>query len=712
MMPLERSKETVYGEIAHRETRLATTPSWNNSALAMTWLILLLSLAATLGATPPPTGPVTFEEITDSLALDYSRTRSPGYAAVEALQQQSLVAPVPFPSSLALPHRPGGFPGVAVLDHDDDGDLDLYVTNGPGTANSLFVNQLMETGELAFVDQGAASDAGVTDQDSNGVCYGDLDNDGDDDLVVLGREESNRLLENLGDGTFADVPSSGIEGGVLSHIGCTLGDIDGDGLLDLFVGNTTDLANQFGLAGVDPFAFNHRNQLYRNEGNLTFTDISATSGVLNLVGLETPDPQPATITWAVGMADVDADGDMDIVQADDQASYPGERRGLIHVLLNDGSGFFTDQPVDLSPFSIGNWMSVSFGDLNCDGHLDIFSSNFGDYGLAWLNSLFGLPPYTLGQEMSRWLLGNGDGTFTDSLGDGMSSAFGWGSGIVDLDNDGDSDVLYFGGIDGLFTTFEDNPGIVLENDGCSASFSQNVTAFRGDYRLRGTHGVAMGDLDRDGRIDVVTTSEHNVPADAPLVPSPAQFGNPDLDDVPAFWLQFLPDAQGNFTWGGLPMLPGNLTVERNVTQSGASVTLEAQGSIGIVSGATVNRSGVGAVVSFTPHRGHTATSPVVAGSSYLSQNALERHFGLGDARWGSVEVRWPGGVRNRLDGVRQGEHLTLPEIPCSIDTDEAIGTYARCVSSSLQQLRQAGVIDGWLSARLFFSALRGYRAER
>ena len=681
--------------------------------LSIFWNILGI-LCLTWLASPVTAEEISFQNFAEDPAsgIEYVRTRSASYSQVEALQQASLVAPVPFPASLSLPHRAGGFPGVAILDYDRDGDLDLYVTNGPGTANSLFVNQLTETGTLSFIDQGAASGAGAADQDSNGVCYGDLDNDGDDDLLVLGREEANRLFENLGDGTFAEVVGSGLEGGDFSHIGCSLGDVDGDGLLDAFVGNATDLSNQFGLAGVDSFAFNHRNQLFVNLGGLQFADRTATSGVLHLVGLETTDPEPATITWAVAMVDVDGDGDIDIAQADDQASAPGPKRGKIHILINDGTGYFTDLPVDLNPFSVGNWMSLSFGDLNCDGNLDFFSSNFGDYGLAWLSSLFGLPPYQLGQEMSRWLLGNGDGTFVDSLGDGNASVFGWGSGIADLDNDGDPDILYHGGIDGYFTTFEDNPGVVLENQGCTASFEQNLEAFRGEGLTRGTHGVALGDLDRDGRIDVVTTSEHTLPAGVPWVPSPATHGNPGFDNVPAFWLQYTPDASGNFVWGGLAMEPGDMTVELNTTpNTGGAVVLRAVGSVGQVPGARTNRSGIGAVVSFTPKHGPTSSSPVVGGSSYLSQNALERHFGLGDEARGTAEVLWPGGVRNRLYGVRAGEHLDLPEIPCSIDTEEPLGSYLRCVARSIRKLRRAGTISRPHGARLFRSALRAYWDE-
>ena len=104
-------------------------------------------------------------------------------------------------------------------------------------------------------------------------------------------------------------------------------------------------------------------------------------------------------------------------------------------------------------------------------------------------------------------------------------------------------------------------------------------------------------------------------------------------------------------------------------------------------------------------------APVLGGSSYLSQNALEQHFGLGSKRWGVSDVLWPGGVRNRLYLVRDGERVVQPEIPCSIDTNDAIGPYTLCVASALRQLRQAGVISRIESARLLISAVAAYREE-
>ena len=151
------------------------------------------------------------------------------------------------------------------------------------------------------------------------------------------------------------------------------------------------------------------------------------------------------------MLDIDQDGDTDIVFGDDDCAGPGQepggiQRGFIHVMLNtNGTGTFTDQPITIDSFSSGSWMGLDFGDLNCDGHIDIFGSNFGDYG----NDLLGNPyfPDLLGARSTRWFLGSGGGSFTDPAAGSHVSAFGWGNGVFDYDNDGDQDVVYHGGID-------------------------------------------------------------------------------------------------------------------------------------------------------------------------------------------------------------------------------------------------------------------------
>ena len=406
-------------------------------------LLATLSFATTLTLPCLPVsadGGVTLQTLNDP-GLEYSRVRSPEFAAIQAIQLQSLDEPLPFPDILpAKPEMTGGFPGVVVWDYDGDGDQDIYAANGPGAANSLFQNQLAQTGSVSFVDVAAAAGLEATAQDSAGVCAGDLDNDGDPDLVVLGRHASNHLYENLGDGTFRLVAGSAVGVGDLWSSSCTLGDVDGDGLLDLFVANTAETFDGSWIYAV-PFALNEHNQLFRNDGGLQFSDVSATAGVEVLGGLPAEFAGSATVTWATAMADLDRDGDIDIVHVDDQAGFPMARfggidRGLIHVLLNDGSGRFTDHPI-LGPFQAGTWMGVDVGDLDCDGTLDLYVTNFGDY----VNSALGAPPF-LGLVASRWFLGGGDGTFTD-VGTGAlgSTGFGWGNAVFDYDNDADLDLL-------------------------------------------------------------------------------------------------------------------------------------------------------------------------------------------------------------------------------------------------------------------------------
>ena len=131
----------------------------------------------------------------------------------------------------------------------------------------------------------------------------------------------------------------------------------------------------------------------------------------------------------------------------------------------------------------------------------------------------------------------------------------------------------------------------------------------------------------------------------------------------------------------------------------------------------VNRSGIGAVVSFTPAGGKTATRPVLGGASYASQDSLKSTFGLGTAANGTVEVLWPGGVRNRLYNVAKGEKVTLPEIPCDFANFQAtlpgagnqgrLG-YSKCVKESLKDLVKAGVVNQSFANRLEASALQAY----
>ncbi len=662
---------------------------------------------------------VTFREFVDDPAISsYARSGSTTVALAEALHQASLSEPVTIVDVAASPMMPRGLPGVAVLDFDNDDDLDLYVTNGANTANSLMKNLLSETGQLGFVDVAASAGVTVTDQDSFGTCFGDLDNDGDRDLMVLGRQGPNRLFENLGDGSFAEIAGSGVEGGDWTSTGCSMGDFNGDGLLDIVVSNSFDMTVAFAIF-FEPYALNQHNQLFINRGGLSFSDESEASGITVNGGYP---PGAAGISWSVGAADLDLDGDLDVVFADDQGAVIPERfcdlappgrpcldRAYLHAFLNDGAGHFTDAPIILDEYSASEWMGLAFGDLNCDGSLDLFGSTFGDYGNPILNL-----PYRQGGRTSRWFLGRGDGTFTDpGVGDLLATPFGWGAGIFDYDNDGDLDILYHGGLDaGNLVVISDNPGTVLQNQDCSANFVADTEAITTDHLRRNVRGVAVGDLDQNGFVDVVTVANLMSGPPTPLVPAPAQYGS--VFDATAFFAPIMfpagtPEAPA-FVWGGVENGLGDLKVELNNGENEyRSATVKLMGSVGITPRGRVNRDGIGAVVAWTPKNGATAMMPVVGGSSHSSQHALEKVLGMGERDRGTVEVLWPGGARNRLYNVRASERLVLPEIPCSFDADwRNRGRYVACVVHALNDLVAVGVLDPRSKPRFLHSAIRAF----
>ena len=650
--------------------------------------------------------------------LDYARGRSANYAAMTAFRAASLAAPIT-PNDLPFsPHRVHGLSGVAVLDYDGDDDLDLYVTNGPGRANSLFQNQLAEHGELRFVDVAAEAGVDATAMDSQGACYADIDNDGDRDLLVLGRMESNHLYVNNGGGVYEKSAQSGLESAQRNAAGCSFGDVNLDGFVDVVVINSWDF-RQYApcFFDVEDNPVQH-NQLFINQGDGTFVDVSAHTGMEQLFVSDAngkPVEGHATITWAVGVLDVDLDGDQDIMLGDDQcAMLPTKHggpvdRGWMHVLLNDGQGNFVDRPVADRAESSSAWMGFSWGDYNCDGHLDVFGSSMGDYNFRNIGF-----PSERGEHASRWLLGDGAGGFEEvGVGRLITTAFGWGNATFDYDNDGDQDLVYHGGLDVGLVALSDNPGQILNNQGCSAEFVWDRTALRTDYHRYHTQGLATGDLNNDGLVDFVTVSNLYKQESLELVPGVPQAYGGLLDEHNVLIPAFAPNGDG-LSWNGTEYENGRMTVEINSGDNGReSVTVELLGTTGITSNGAVNRDGIGAVVSLTPRGGRTAMSPVVGGSSYASQNALGAHFGMGQARRAVVDVLWPGGVRNKLIGVTAGTRVLFPEIPCSYDGPWSdIHEYRRCVKTALDELEVAAILDSRQSRRFMASALRAFREYR
>lgn len=294
--------------------------------------------------------------------------------------------------------------GAAFADVNGDGLVDLYVTTASGP-NHLYISQRdqFQAGSIVFKDQSAT--AGVDDMGvGQGACFADVDNDGDLDLFVANGAESNNLYLNDGKGIFTNFTQKAGLMSTKGGFGCTFGDFDGDGDLDLYLSNTGVL-----------------NNLYINNGDGTFQDNTQQAGVA----------------------------------------------------ANDGQG-----------------RAVSFADLNGDGLLDLFM-----VGPLMANILY---------------INNGDGTFKDNTGDaGLLSLFSSAQGmnIADVDGDGDLDIY----VSDIGTT-----GVMYQNDG-TGHFKDVTTAAGLDYHLNG-QGVAFGDIDADGDLDMYVCNWPGLIPHAPAFP--------------------------------------------------------------------------------------------------------------------------------------------------------------------------------------------------
>jgi len=665
-------------------------------------------------------GGITFTNIaTPANGITYARTASPRLAKRRGIEAQSPIPLATFGSTTvpSSPQKPWGVPGVALLDYDNDGDLDIYVTNGPGTPNSLYKNMLKETGKLSFVDVGVQAGVAATSQDSTAVCFGDIDNDGNEDLYVLGTGGPNILFHNNGNGTFTDITA---QAGVAAPLGlnpssCSMGDFNGDGLLDIVVAYTHDDWTQrgpvFGSSVYWPG--NEQNLLFMNLGHKVFSEQSEARGLHNIAGL--PAGQ-ATYTWAVSAVDYNQDGAVDIVWADTQGGQSGSNAGLDRIFENDGTGFFRDVSLDRGlggGAGTGSWMGLTWGDFNCDGYLDFFTTNLGRYvgGSVAINS--------------KWFLGGPKGFVDPGVGALVGTPFGWGTSSLDFDNDGDQDLVFFGDEDLVNIISTDNPGVLLRNSGqCSANFAWEKTAL-GDNRFRQVEGVAIGDLNGDGFDDIVNAATIGIiPITSPTNRNVlwttilggvtgSVFDSVATGEV--VWTTRI--APGFVTYIPHSFNPGDLHIEMNSANNGNKwVQAHLVGTKGLTAQGHNNLDGFGAIIKFTPTGGKTFLHPVIGGSSYASQDSKIATLGMGSATTGTLEVQWPGangGVRNRLYNVKAGEKLLVPEIPCTFDAplsgSAGVDDYKECVTESLAQLVQRHVISRPDSRRLKQSAYQAFQ---
>jgi enediyne biosynthesis protein E4 len=506
--------------------------------------------------------------------------------------------------------------GLALIDYDNDGWLDIYLLNG-STFDALHSKEkppramlLHNNHDGTFTD--VTDKAGVANERWGfGVAVADYDNDGWPDIYVSNFGK-NRLYHNNHDGTFTDVAEkAGVALGGWST-GPTWGDYDRDGRLDLFVpgyvqfnadnppiaGHRPIPQGACKFRGVDVFCgpiglVGERDHLFHNNGDGTFTDVSVKAGV--------SDPNGA-YGFASLFVDVDDDGWLDLLVAND--SVPN------FLYRNRHDGTFEDQSY-LSGFAVDGEgrahasMGIAAGDYNRDGKLDFYISAFSDdYNILFRND--GGVGFT-------------DVTAKAGLVRPTIPFLGWGVGFLDYDNDGLLDLFVANGhvypvADSLDwgTTWAQRPQLFRNVDGTKFEEVPPATG-SGLAAVISARGAAFGDLFNDGKIDVVLNN---------------------IDSAP--------------------------TLLRNVTKnSNHWVELK------LIGGPKSPRDAIGAKV-FLTVGGIRQRADVLSGGSYGSSSDPRVHFGLGPAaKTDKVEIDWPSGLHQlvELPGVDAIYRITEGEQP-------------------------------------------------
>ncbi len=393
--------------------------------------------------------------------------------------------------------------GLAVFDYDNDGYLDIYFVNGralPGTQEQSDVRNALyrNNGDWTFTD--VTVSAGVPGTGYGmGVAAGDYDEDGDDDLYVANFGRNNFYVNN-GDGTFSEKTAQS-QLGRADAFGTSVVwlDIDTDGDLDLYAGNYVNFTfDQHAPRMINGHAFHPGpaayppayHDLFRNEGDGTFTNISQASGIGTM-----PGPGMGAIAF-----DADSDGDADLFVCNDgKANF---------LFINDGQGKFSEQAylagvaVDRAGTPNGN-MGVDIADVDGDGLLDLLTTDYQD-------------------ELPVLYRNRGSGFFDDittraKIDVGLLPHVKWGVGLIDIDNDADRDCYIACGhfLDNI--RFVDDrtdlkvPSFLLVNDGRGRFSNVSKVAGSGLQVVASSRGAAFDDLDNDGDTDIVVLNSDGPP---------------------------------------------------------------------------------------------------------------------------------------------------------------------------------------------------------
>jgi hypothetical protein len=500
--------------------------------------------------------------------------------------------------------------GVALFDYDNDGRLDIYLVNGaplsdptpkgtiPQKTGPQYWNRLYhQKPDGTFED--VTEKAGLQGVGYGmGVAVGDYDNDGYEDLFVTAYG-GNKLYHNNRDGTFTDVTEKAGVGGSGWSTSAAWVDLDGDGLLDLVVLRYVKwdfddiycgVHKEGGRDYCHPDVFQPIAPLvYHNDGNGHFTEVS------EKIGLAKPGK-----SLGIAFADYDRDGRTDIFVANDS---------MVEFLYhNKGNGTFEETGLMSGVAVDGNGktyagMGVDFADYNNDGLPDLIVTNLANQ------------QYALYQN-------NGDGSFNyTSFASGIAAITlkhsGWGARFFDYDNDGWKDLLVAQGhdLESIQANYPDlryrEPMLLAQNTGKGFVDVSKESGEVFQHAWVG-RGLAIGDIDNDGRVDAVVTT----------------------NDGAAYILRNETPTQNH--WLTLKLV-----------------------------GHKSNRDGIGAEVKITTSKGSQLETVTTAGS-YLSSSDKRVHFGLGsDAAAQTIEIRWPSGIVQTLRNVHSGQILQVDEAEAS-----------------------------------------------